>query len=162
MKLTKRFLFQLIISSFCFTALNAQNVLPATGGNASGASGSVSYSAGQIFYNTYSGTPGSVAQGLQQPYEISVVTSIGNTESITLEFKVYPNPTSGILKLIIKPFDNDNLKYQLYDPVGILIQEKKIESDESDISLENLSASIYFLKVIKDNLEVKVFKIIKK
>jgi len=29
------------------------------------------------------------------------------------------------------------------------------------ISLNNLSSAIYFLKIIKDNKEVKVFKIVK-
>jgi hypothetical protein len=33
---------------------------------------------------------------------------------------------------------------------------------ETEISLENLSSSVYFLKVIKNNLEIKVFEIVKR
>jgi hypothetical protein len=155
------FLVILCYCGFC-TALNGQATIAATGGNATGSGGSVSYTVGQILYNTFSGANGTVAQGVQQPYEISVVTAVENTGGITLEYIVYPNPTSGLIKLMIKPFDHENWRFRLYDLNSILLQDKKIENEETDISLENLSASMYFLKVINNNREVKVFKIIKK
>jgi hypothetical protein len=155
-----------ILIVFCIfgtgTEILAQNAVSASGGNASGSGGSVSYTEGQIFYNTISGSNGTVAQGVQQPYEISVVTGLENTEGITLEYLVYPNPTSGLIKLIIKPFDYENWRLRLYDLRGILIQDKKIENEETEISLGNLSSSMYLLKIINDNLEVKVFKIVKR
>jgi hypothetical protein len=141
--------------------LTAQETIPSTGGNTSGSGGSVSYSVGQITYNTFSGTISSIAQGVQQPYEISVVTAIENTEGIKLEFKVYPNPTGGLMTLTIKPINNENLKYRIYNLSGILLQDKKINSEETEISIEGFSSSTYFLKVIKDDTEVKIFKIIK-
>jgi hypothetical protein len=142
--------------------IRAQNSVSASGGNASGSGGSVSYTVGQIFYNTISGSNGTVAQGIQQPYEISVVTALENTEGIILEYVVYPNPTSGLIKLIIKPFDYENWRFRLYDLNGILIQDKKIENEETEISLGKLSSSMYFLKIISNNHEVKVFKIVKR
>ena len=143
-------------------SIQAQNTIPATGGNASGSGGTVSYSIGQITYQTFEGINGSVAQGVQQPYEISVVTAIENTEGIILEYKVYPNPAHGLIKLTIKPFDDGNFRFWLYDLNGILLQDKKIISEETEISLESLTPAVYFLKVLKDNNEVKVFKIVKK
>ena len=162
MKQAKRFLLFLILSGFYFAALKAQNTIPAAGGNATGSGGSVSYTIGQILYNTFSGTNGTFIQGVQQPYEISVVDAIENTEGIILEYKVYPNPTRGLIILTIEPFDQENFRFKVYDLSGILLQDKKIESEETEISMENLSSAIYFLKVIRDNQEVKVFKIIKK
>jgi hypothetical protein len=44
----------------------------------------------------------------------------------------------------------------------VLLQDKKVENWETEISLENHSSSVYLLKVIKNNIEVKVFKIVKK
>jgi len=152
----------LSVSWLSLTTIQGQSTIPSTGGNATGSGGSVSYTIGQIVFNTLSATNGSVAQGVQQPYEISIVTAIENTEGITLEYKVYPNPTRGLITLTIKPFDKENLKYRLYDLNGILLQDKQIKIEETEVSLESLSASIYFLKVIKDNIEVKVFKIIKR
>jgi hypothetical protein len=70
--------------------VHAQSTIPATGGNAAGNGGSVSYTVGQIVYTTVSGTNGSVAQGVQQPYEISVVTGIENKE-INLSCSIYSN-----------------------------------------------------------------------
>jgi hypothetical protein len=142
--------------------IQAQNTVPATGGNATGAGGTVSYSVGQVTFNTYSGTNGTVAQGVQQPYEISVVTAVENTEGITLEYKVYPNPTRGLINLTIKPLDNENFRFKLYDLNGILLKDRKIESEETEISLESFSYAIYFLKVMKNNQEIKIFKIIKR
>ncbi len=139
-----------------------QMTISSTGGNASGSGGSVSFTAGQVTYNTYSGTTGSVAQGVQQPYEISVVTAVENTESITLGYKVYPNPTSGVLILTAKLSDTGNSRFRLYDLNGILLQDMLIESDLTEIDVQFLSPGIYFLSVIQDNQEVKVFKIIKK
>jgi hypothetical protein len=163
MKYTKNYLcfILLILSGFGIT-LQAQNTIPATGGNATGTGGSVSYTVGQILYSTLTGTNGTVAQGVQQPYEISVVTAIRNTEEINLECLVYPNPTNGLIKLVFKSPDYENMSFRLYNINGVLLQDKKVESVETNISLENLSSSVYFLKIIKDNLEVKVFKIVKR
>jgi hypothetical protein len=91
-----------------------------------------------------------------------VVTTIENTEGIILEYKVYPNPAHGLIKLSIIPFDGGYLRYCLFDLNGILLQDKKVISEETEISLESLNPAVYFLKVLKDNKEVKVFKIVKK
>jgi hypothetical protein len=147
---------------FSIVTIHGQETIPVTGGYNLGTGGSVSYTVGQIAYLTFSGTNGSVAQGAQQPYEISVVTAIENTESIALEYKIYPNPTEGKIILIVKPFNEENLRYILYDLNGILLQEKTIECEETEISMENLSPAIYILKTLKDCNEIKVFKIVKK
>lgn len=151
----------LLLSVFCRTILQAQVTNPATGGNATGSGGSVSYTVGQILYNTFSGTNGVVSQGVQQPYEISVVTAIKNTEEINLEFSVFPNPTRGQVKLVVKTKDFDNLRFQLYDLNGIRIQDKKIDGEETEILMESLMPSIYILKVQSGNKEIKSFKIVK-
>jgi hypothetical protein len=161
MKHVNKLFVGLILTCYGLT-IHAQNTIPVTGGNASGSGGTVSYSIGQITYQTFEGTNGSVAQGVQQPYEISVVTSIGNTDGIVLDYKVYPNPAHGLIKLTVKPFDDGNFKFLLIDLNGILLQDKKVVSEETEISLESLYPAIYFLKLLKDNKEIKVFKIVKK
>ncbi|MFT7299094.1 MAG: hypothetical protein ACI9WO_001916 [Sphingobacteriales bacterium] len=45
--------------------LQAQETVPATGGEATGNGGSSSYTVGQVVYTTNTGTNGSVAQGSQ-------------------------------------------------------------------------------------------------
>jgi hypothetical protein len=149
------------MSDFVMT-IDAQNTMTTAGGNITGTGGTVSYSVGQIAISTLSGTNGAITQGVQQPYEISVVTAIRNTEDLNLKCLIYPNPTRGITKLVFESLDFENLKFRLFDINGVLLQDKKVESRETEISLENLSYSVYFLKVMKINQEVKVFKIVKK
>ena len=161
MKQIKRIFYVLLLCSYNLHFVTGQETIPATCGTATGTGGSVTFTIGQVTYNTYTGTSGSVAQGVQQPYEISVVTAIENTEYITLECIVYPNPTEGIIRLIIKSFDDDNMRFRLFDMNGVLLQDNKIEDKETKISMENLSAAVYVLKVIKDRIEVKTFKIVK-
>jgi hypothetical protein len=147
---------------FCIAIVQGQQTIPATGGNASGSGGSVSDTVGQILSSSISGSNGSVVQGVQQPYEISVVTAVRNTEDIRLKCLVYPNPTEGSIKLVLESDDLENLRFRLYDINGILLQDEKVKGSETKISLENFLSSVYFLKVLRNNSEVKVFKIVKK
>jgi hypothetical protein len=161
MKLFRNSFCFLLMSSISITAIQAQSVNPATGGDATGTGGSVTYTVGQIVYTTNTGTNGTVSPGVQQPYEISVVTAIQNTDGIILECLVYPNPTRGQIKLVIRTKDFENLRFQLYNLSGIRIQDKKIEGEETEILMNSLFPSSYILKVLSGNKELKTFKIIK-
>jgi len=143
------------------TGLQAQESVNATSGNASSSGGSVSYSVGQVVYTTNTGTNCSVAQGVQQPYEISIVTGIEEAEGINLTVSAYPNPTTDYLTLRIDEFDISNLSFQLYDMNGKLLQNEKITGNQTSIVMSNLVPATYFVKVIQENKEVKTFKIIK-
>ena len=143
------------------TALQAQETIPATGGNASGSGGTVSYSLGQVVYTTNTGTTGSIAQGVQQPFEIMVVTGIEEAKGINLVVSAYPNPTTDNLTLNISEFDISNLLYQLYDMQGKLLQHEEITGNQTSIVMSNLVPATYFVKVVQGNKEVKTFKIIK-
>jgi hypothetical protein len=151
-------------------SLLAQQTVSSAGGNATGSGGTASYTAGQVVYTTSTGSNGSVAQGVQQPYEISVVTGLKEATGIILEWSAYPNPTSDFLTLSLRNPDNpelkaDNLSYQLYDMYGKLLLEKKLEGNETSIEMGSFKAATYILKIIQSNnassRELKTFKIIK-
>ena len=143
------------------TGLQAQETIPATGGNALGSGGSASYTVGQMVYQTNTGTNGSVAEGVQQPYEISIVTAIEDANGINLSISAYPNPTFDYLTLEVKDFDFSNLTFQLYDIQGKLLQNEKITDRQSRVLMNNLLPASYFVKILEGNKEVKTFKIIK-
>jgi hypothetical protein len=151
----------LLTFTFSLSTVSAQESVNATGGNASGSGGSASYSVGQVVYTTNTGTNGSVSQGVQQPYVISVVTGIEEAKVINLSVSAYPNPTTDYLTLSIGEFEISNLSYQLYDMNGKLLQSEKISGNQTSIVMSNLVPSSYFVKVIQGNKEVKTFKIIK-
>lgn len=140
---------------------NAQEASVASGGDATGSGGTVNYSIGQIAYTTNFSATGSVAQGVQQAYEISIVTSIREAGNINLNLSAYPNPTSNFLTLNVGDTKMENLSYQLYDVSGKILEEKKIASADVSISMLHLSNAAYFLKVLSNNKEIKSFKIIK-
>jgi hypothetical protein len=139
-------------------ALHAQESPIAAGGEATGAGGTTSYSVGQVAYTNNTGTNGSVAQGVQQPYEVSVTAGIKET-NINLELSIYPNPTTNYLTL--KTEDNSNLSYQLMNMQGKVIENKKVTADQTIIAMETLAKATYFLKVTKNDQLIKTFKIIK-
>lgn len=164
MKSKKLCLVALLLLLAGLTGVYAQETLSAAGGNASGSGGSASYSIGQAFYSTSSGTNGSVAQGVQQPFEISVLSGIDEGTSINLVCTAYPNPTTDFLILKIDAStvpSTESLSYQLYDQIGKLLVSKRIEGNETSIDMKILVPAIYFLKVTGSNKTIKTFKIIK-
>lgn len=146
--------------SLGLTSLHAQQAIVASGGNATGDGSTVSYSVGQVVYSVITNS-GSVAQGVQQPYEISVVTAIEAAKDISLEISVYPNPANDYLKLKIDGDVNTQCIASLYDINGTLLQTIKIEGNETSIVMSNYASSTYFLKVTDKQKEIKTFKIIK-
>jgi hypothetical protein len=150
--------------AFCLSisgiSIHAQNAIPAAGGNASGTGGSISYTVGQIVYSTVSGSNGTITQGVQQPFEISVVTGTEAVD-ITLSCSVYPNPTIDFLTLRIEKYETKNLYYWLYDMRGNLLENKKVEGIETRIGMQNFSSGTFFVKVTSGNKEIKTFKVIK-
>lgn len=161
MKRNKIILCAIFFLSFGLTKLQAQEVANTSGGNASGSGGTVSYSVGQIVYTTNTGTTGSVAQGVQQPYEISIVTEIEDASEISLSITIYPNPATDFLTLNVGNFKTQNLYFELFDLNGSFLENKKIENNETTISMENNASGIYFLNVIESNKKLRTFKIIK-
>lgn len=154
-------LFAFLLLGLGLTGLKAQVAIPSSGGNASGSGGSVSYSVGQVVYTSGTGTNGSVAQGVQQPYEISVETGLEVAKGITLQCSAYPNPATDFVKLMVENYTFEKLTYQLYDVNGKLLKNKKVEGNETSIDMSNLAIATYFLKVTQSNKEIKIFKIIK-
>ena len=114
---------------------------------------------------TYEGTSGSASEGVQQPFEISVVTGIAEAEGIDLSASAYPNPVSDYLILSVENDDFENLQFRLFDVHGKLLSNGKITGREMTIPMTGLIPGNYFLKVIQTMpvpLDVKTFKIIKK
>jgi hypothetical protein len=122
----------------------------------------MSYSVGQVFINTISGSNGFSFQGVQQPYEISVLTELKEAAGINLMASVYPNPVSDNLTIAIKDIELSCLSYQIFDLYGNLLRKEEISSPTTEISMSNFFPAVYFLKVSLNNIEVKTFKIIKK
>lgn len=152
----------ILIISLGPTGLLAQENMNSTGGNAKGEGGSVSYSVGQVTYTTKTGTTNSVAEGVQQPYEISVITGIEHASGMILSVRTFPNPTDDFFILSVEDINLSGLSYKLFDLNGKLLQYKNLTSNQTRINLIGLNSATYFLKVFQENKEITAFKIIKR
>lgn len=157
--MNKKTVFTALLLTFGLTATNAQQSANASGGKASGSGGSATYSVGQVVYTTATGSNGSVAQGVQQPFEISVVLGLEEAENISLNLMAYPNPATD--RLTLKADNYDNLSFQLFDLTGKLLHNAKIKSNETVINMQDYQFGVYFLKVFNTSKEIKTFKILK-
>jgi hypothetical protein len=160
MKQTKKRIFLFCFFLTLITTIRAQQGTVAAGGDASGVDGSVSYSIGQVDYITAEGTGGTITQGLQQPFEIIVVTGIDNAE-INLSATVYPNPTVDLVTLNVTETSTEDMTFILCDVQGKLIRNEKLSGSQTVISMAELKKATYLIKVLNNNKEVKIFKIIK-
>lgn len=151
----------IIISSLSLIAYGElfaqQNPVP-SGGDAIGTGGFFSYSLGQIEYITSTGPSGTITEGLQQPYEILILSGIEETD---IKLSVYPNPTTDNVVLTVENANTQNMTYMIYDLLGKVIENKKLNGSQTSISMVTLANDIYFIKVMNQDKELKIFKIIK-
>jgi hypothetical protein len=149
----------LCLSAFCLYNTQAQQAISASGSDASGTGGSVSYTVGQVAYTSASGTEGSVSQGVQQAYQITVIEGVDQA-GIELQLQAYPNPTADFLTLQTEKIPEKCEAY-LYNLNGELLTIFSVESTQTSIDMSGLPTSEYILKVVSDSKSVKIFRIIK-
>lgn len=152
----------LALGMFAFSSAQAQTALPTAGGEASGSGGTVSYTVGQVAYTTISSDDHGVAQGVQQPYEISVLTAIENAGAISLSAVVYPNPASDEIHLRTGGHETGQLRYELHDINGKLLITGKVDGDETSIAIGHLASAAYILSITEGNIAIKRFSLIKR
>jgi len=138
-----------------------QEIVPSTGGNATGTGGTSSFTVGQVFYTSNASSTGSVSQGVQQAFEIQTLSNPGLL-TVQLTAVTYPNPTTDYVVLKITDRVLENLQYSLFDLNGKTIVSKKITTSSTEINMRNFSIGMYLLKLTKKNQPIKTFKIIKK
>lgn len=158
MKYRFKVLFTILFSGTIGFTFAQENTLT-SGAETTGDGGSVSYSIGQVRYETFNGSNESLIEGIQQPYEISTLTSIEGTNGVELLVTAYPNPTVDYLTLNVENMNLTSLSYQLYDINGKIVFDGTIKGTDSNIIMSNLPPSTYFLKVQNENNNIKTFKI---
>jgi hypothetical protein len=151
----------LAFAVFSGTSSFGQQAVSTAGGNGTGSGGTVSFTSGQTSYKSLASNSGTVSEGVQLPFEIHVVTKLDPATEITLECEAFPNPASDYLILKIHRDQIENMKYQLIDLNGRLLEEAFIGDAETFISLKHYKPTNYFLKVLDNSTEVMTFKITK-
>lgn len=143
------------------TGLHAQEAITVAGGCTSGSGGSTNYTVGQMVINLHCGSDGSVAEGVQQPFVISELSGIPEADDLKLTLRAYPNPVKAFLMLSVKSPQLSDLHFQLFDLQGKLLQSNQMNDSQTLIDMSHLVSSTYFVKVLRENSEIKTFKIVK-
>ncbi len=133
----------------------AQESTNATGGDAFGVGGSSSYSVGQVAYMT-NGANHTVAEGVQQPYEISQISGV-NEQSL-LKVQVFPNPTADLVEIRMDQAQQ-NAAYQLFSANGQLVREGDV-NQHALLSLNDQPSGAYLL-TITEKTSTRTFRIVK-
>ena len=151
-----------LFTALCLLAVmtaQAQSAIVPAGGTASGNGGTVTYTAGQIAIQTNSDGTTSISEGVQQPFEISVV-GVDDRPDITLTAKLYPNPTLSVCNLQCEAWQ-DLDEVRIYDPNGKFLFRKKIESNLTEMEFSSYAPGTYYVNVHKGQQVLKTFKVVK-
>ena len=152
----------LVILIFYMSSSLAQDAISAAGGDATGSGGSAAFTVGQILFSSSSGASGEVFQGVQQPYEIMVISGLDQFEDLDLIISTYPNPVTDLLILKVESLKWNDLNFQIYNSDGRVVVSDKLLNTETNIDMSHLAPGAYILQVIMEKEAVKTFKIIKK
>ena len=154
-----------IIFLLCLAgATFAQSAVVPVGCDAQSNSGSVSYTVGQIAVQTSANSNGSVsvAEGVQQPYEIQAV-GVEHYPKITLNAVIYPNPTENLAQLRLNGFEipSGGLRAILYDGNGKQLQSVTVTDDLTALQIGQYATGTYYLELRDGKRVLKTFKIVR-
>ena len=150
--------------TLCFSELlQAQKTALASGGNGSGTGGSFAYSVGQTMYTAQFNSTTTLSKGVQQGYELFLITGLEEEDRFGLVATVFPNPASNYLTVEIKNYNpTADLEIFLFDAKGQEVYRKRVIDVQTQLDVEHLSSALYMLKLVQGDKLLKAVKVIKK
>ncbi len=139
-----------------FTSVG-QTVVSSQGDSYETATGSLSFTIGEVVIDT--GTDGS--NDLTQGFHQTNWNFVGLDDyDVDYEANIYPNPTSDMLNVEVVNFENVN--YAMYDATGRIVSFGKLSEVITQINVEHLESGSYNLELSDaQNNSLKNFKLIK-
>lgn len=144
----------------------AQQVVSTAGDYTGNSAVQMSWTIGEVVTTTVNSEDNILTQGFHQSR--ITITAIDKLIDLGFGISAFPNPAS---ESVILRFDHmpdkqtdwlgKDYYFQLYDLSGKLLIYKHIEDMETVILMASFIPSTYFLKIIKNNKEIRTFKIIK-
>jgi hypothetical protein len=139
--------------------LLAQQVVATAGGTLGNSNGTISYTIGEGVTQTLTKGDKTLTQGFHQTTVL--VIPINKKKDLDFSISVYPNPTSDKVTVKVEKEDITGLQFLLFNMNGKLILQKNLESNETSVSVEQLSSGFYLLKIQEGAIELRTFKIVK-
>jgi len=104
------------------------------------------------------GTNGCVGNG---NVTVNVSACAGINEAVANSISVYPNPTSGLVNVILTSELSKNSTIEVYDAIGKLVVKQVLTSEANAVNISNLTNGIYTFKVLNNSNLIKIGKIVK-
>lgn len=92
------------------------------------------------------------------PFAVTATVTLATAGFDNANFRFYPNPTSGILTLA---YSTNITQVSVYNLIGQLVLDRKTNLNEVQLDLSSLTSATYFVKVITEEGDSKVVKVIK-
>ncbi|QZE13053.1 T9SS type A sorting domain-containing protein [Halosquirtibacter laminarini] len=151
-----------LLFAFSATTAIAQSSCNSSGQKILGINGAtISYSIGQAVVNS-SIENGYVSSGVHQPYEILILVGVDVKDIDLFDISAYPNPVIDFLQIEVGGNHRyEQLSYRLFDSQGKLLSTSSITSGKTRVEMSSYLSGVFFLYVMRRNIKLKVFKIIK-
>ena len=86
-------------------------------------------------------------------FVLTVYKNATQIQSLTGEIIIYPNPTSGIINILLDNNQIQNTVLEIHDASGKIIQTKEVQNNNTEIDLTGYAKGIYLI-VIKNNVNI--------
>lgn len=153
----KSFLFLCLFGLSAMCTFGQSATLPA-GGDATGADGSASFSIGQVVYQLPLAADGSTNQGVQQPYEISVVVGDDERTPLSAGVDAYPNPVQNEFVVFVDPVPENPLIYRVLSAGGKVVGTGQLTSSKTVIDSEKWTTGMYVIEIEHSATTIKILK----
>ncbi len=151
----------LLLLILCFKGVVAQSSVVSIGGDMSGADGSVAFSIGQTFFQTYYSADHSIYQGIQQPYEISVIMGVEEMNGTDSYVNIYPNPVTDCLSIMLSDYNQQDLHLALYNTQGQELFVSGLINAQTRVKMDCYTPGLYYIKIMSGGKTIKTFKVVK-
>ncbi len=82
----------------------------------------------------------------------TLINSVATHNSMNKLFNLYPNPASDMVTLNIDNRNNNELKLNIYNDIGLLVKSEILNQNKHQISIGELSNGIYLFTIISGDL----------
>ena len=149
----KSLLITCFISLIASVGFTQQVIIPA-GGVITNFNGSIEYSLGQLFFINHSTNSGSIDEGIHQPSQSEMVTSIVELKDDFVRVEVFPNPSENLVHINLDTDLFSKTSYYLMDLRGRVIEHKQMNEREFIIDMTTRKSAIYILNVFVDGRNI--------
>jgi hypothetical protein len=141
------------------SVVSAQQVVSSNGDSQVAAGLEVSWTVGEAVIETLVGGSTTLTQGFHQTK--LTITAVSELLIPGLEIKVFPNPTQDFITVHFSEYIEGS-RYFLYDFTGKLLENKLINSADTEINMRNYASGQYILKLTnKSQQPIQTFQIVK-